>query len=355
MGIFSRKDKKAENAVQVNNVDTANPMPIWNGWEFFKIGKGKRDYAAAYLWICVSRILKGLSNVTFYSEKDNYVSNAIASFVGNNANLLTNQYITKGFMAVKYDKNLNFNILGINDVKIDGQGRVVNRDAVVWYSPEYQLLRKTPMLMCKPILDILNDLCNTLVATTGTMNVLPIISGNSIPANPTFKDELSQAMSKDYGWNDDQLKYFLSKAELKVDAVDLGVDKLELRDNILAKFKELLNYWCVPTPLVIDDASTYNNIVEARKEFYGTCVRFYAEALLGVGQALLTASNVLLPKSTINYGFRNIPEMEKTLSGYCAEQTAYVDLLKKFADAGVDTSAELDRVFADVKKRVKEV
>lgn len=353
MGIFNRNKKK--NAVQANAVDTSLPVPVWNGWDFVGIRKGRRDYAAAYLWVCVSRILKGLSNVTFYSDKEDYTAKAIASFVGGNYTVLLNQYLTRGFIAVGYDRDNNYRVLGINEVRVDGEGRVTNRDAVVWYSPEYQLMRKTPALMCKPILDILNDLSNTMVATTGTMNTLPIISGNSIPAAPSFKEELASAMSKDYGWDDDQLKYFLSKTELKVDSVDLGVDKLKLGENISAKFKELLNYWNIPIPLVMDDASTYNNIVEARKEFYGTCIRFYAEALLSVAQALLTASEALLPKSTINYGFRNIPEMEKTLSGYCSEQKAYIELLEAFAKSGVDVTSELDRVYAEVKKRVREV
>lgn len=354
MGIFNR-GKKKQNAVQVNNVDTANPMPIWNGWEFFKIGKGKRDYAGTYLWICLDRINKGLSNVLYTSTKDNYVVNAICHFVNDNVVLLFDQFVRRGFVAVSYDKDYNYQILGQNQLKIDGMGRVVNRNAVVVYSPEYQTMRKTPVFMCRPILDILNDLCNTLANTTNTMNVLPIISGSAIPANPTFKDELSQAMTKDYGWNDDQLKYFLSKAELKVDSVDLGVDKLQLKDNINAKFKDLLNYWQVPVPLVIDDAATYNNVSEARREFYNGCIRFYAEQFLAVARALLTSTDVLLPQNTINYTFSNVPEMEGTVSGYCKEKSEHLELLKKFGECGIEVAADIEELYKEVKRQIKEV
>lgn len=355
MGLFDR-NKKAQNAVQVNQVDANfQTPPFLNGWDFFNLKKGKRDYASTYLWICLDRIIKGLSNVTFTSTKDNYVAKGICYFVNSNATLLFDQFVRRGYMVVGYDKDYNYQILGQNQIKLDTYGRVINRNAVVVYSPEYQTMRKTPVSLCKPILDILNDLCNTLASTTDSLNVLPIISGNSVPANPDFKKKLSEAMTKDYGLGKDQMRYFLSQTELSVQTIDLGVDKLQLKDNITAKFKDLLNYWQVPVPLVIDDSATYNNVSEARKEFYGGCIRFYAEQILSMAKTLLTASEVMLPQTTLNYTFSNIPEMEKTLSGFCSERAAYLDLLAKFANNGVEVSDEINRVYEEVKMQIKEV
>lgn len=355
MGLFDR-NKKAQNAVQANQVDANfQTPPFLNGWDFFNLKKGKRDYASTYLWICLDRIIKGLSNVTFTSAKDNYVAKGICFFVNNNATLLFDQFVRRGYMVVGYDKDYNYEILGQNQIKLDTYGRVMNRNAVVVYSPEYQTMRKNPVSLCKPILDILNDLTNTLASTTDSLNVLPIISGNSIPASPSFKENLANAMTKNYGWGEDQMRYFLSQTDLSVQTIDLGVDKLQLRDNITAKFKDLLNYWQVPVPLVIDDAATYNNISEARREFYNGCVRFYAENLLMLAKNLLTVSNVLLPQTTLNYTFSNVSEMEKTISGYCAEKTAYLDLLKKFGESGVAVDDDIQKLYEEVKMQIKEV
>lgn len=355
MGLFDR-NKKAQNAVQANQVDANfQTPPFLNGWDFFNLKKGKRDYASTYLWICLDRIIKGLSNVTFTSAKDNYVAKGICFFVNNNATLLFDQFVRRGYMVVGYDKDYNYEILGQNQIKLDTYGRVMNRNAVVVYSPEYQTMRKNPVSLCKPILDILNDLTNTLASTTDSLNVLPIISGNSIPASPSFKENLANAMTKNYGWGEDQMRYFLSQTDLSVQTIDLGVDKLQLRDNITAKFKDLLNYWQVPVPLVIDDAATYNNISEARREFYNGCVRFYAEYLLMLAKNLLTVSNVLLPQTTLNYTFSNVSEMEKTISGYCAEKTAYLDLLKKFGESGVAVEEDIQKLYEEVKMQIKEV
>lgn len=353
MGLFDRF--RRTNAVQINEVDTTSHHIVWNGWDFmgFKPNSGI-PFGETYLWVALERIIKGLSNVTFTTTKDNFVTNSIVRFIDNNATLLFNSYVKYGYIVVHYDKD-KYSLLGVNDIKKDNYGRIINTDCVVVYSPEYQLHGKTPIAMCRPILDMLDRLCGTMVATTQTLNVLPVISSNSIPADPTYKQALSDAMSREYGWGEKQMKYFLSRSEVKVDSIDLGIDKLQLRDNIDAKFKELLNYWNIPLPLVVDDASTYNNIVEARREFYGTCVRFYAEVLLKVGQYLLTVSEVYLPQSTLNYQFTNVSEMESTVSGYCNEKGAYIDLLAKFSESGIDVSDEVARVYNEVKRKIVEI
>lgn len=356
MGLFSNRDKKTQNAVQVNNVNSLpNIIVGWDGLGWKPNKKGYKNFADAYQWICLSTIIRGLSNVTYSSTSNSITPRGIASFLNTNYTLLFNQYVTMGYIAVRHDKDYNYELLNANDIKKDAMGRVINRDTVVVYSPEYSIRRRTPVFMSIPILEMLNVLGNTMSESSTNMGVLPIISGASIPANPRFKEDLANAMTKNYGWGEDQMRYFLSQAELKVDEINLHISDLQLRDNILGKFKELLNYWNIPVPLVIDDSASYNNISEARREFYGSCVRFYAENILQIGQALLTASPEFLPKNTLNYHFNNIPEMEKTLSGFCEEKTAYLELLKKFAESGVDTSDEMQRMYDEIKLTIKSV
>lgn len=355
MGLFDKL--RSKNAIQVNDlVDNKGLFTFYNVFDFFKKKKNYENFSVFYIWVCFTKILKGLSNVTFTTSKDNFTANSIVNFINDNYTLLFYQYVRYGYIVVKYDVNRSlYYVLDESNIRKDNKGAILNKDAVVVYSYEYQTMRKSPLFMCKPIMSVLDSLSATLDASTHTMNVLPIISGQAIPANPKFKEELSSAMSRDYGFGDDQLKYFLSQTELKVDTIELGVEKLNLSGNIKDKFKELLNYWNIPVVLVLDDASSYNNITEAKRLFYNDCVRFYAEQFLLVAQNLLTASSELLPKSTLNYKITNVPEMENTVSGYCSETISQLELLSKFAECGVYVEDDVQELFNNYKKEIKQV
>lgn len=208
--------------------------------------------------------------------------------------------------------------------------------------------------MVRPTLDLINTLCNATMNSADTLGTLPIIWGNSIPANPKFKEELESMMSKKYGWDADKFRYFLSNQEVHVEQIDLKIKDLELRDNIKNAFEYLLNYFGVPVDLVIGN-STYANVAEAKKFFYDTTIRSWSETLLRVARGLLTATGDFLPQNTLTYKFENIPELETTLSSACAEKNAYIDTLLKFKEAGVDVNDELEKVYNDVKKMYIEV
>lgn len=352
MGLFNRNRK---NAVQINET-SHQPMPMCIGWDMLNPKrKGFKPFGAMYLSMVLDTLYSGISNVTFLtqgSNRDNYVAKGIADFVDRNATLLVNNMLYNGYIAVRYDKDYNYTILSVNDVKKDQFGSVINHNAVVVYSPLYQTSRKTAMMTVKPQLDLIDTLANNLIASCGTMGVLPIISGNSIPANPTFKEQLAEAMSKQYGWGDDQLKYFLSQQELKVDKIDLQIKDLELRDNLESAFKVLLNFLGVPVDLVIGN-STFNNVSESRRFFYETTIRNHAESLLKVARALLTASPQFVPQSTITYRITNVQGIDKTISDMCEERGAYVDLLVKLREAGVDVEDELQKVYSDIQNDYK--
>lgn len=354
MGLFNRRRK---NAVQLNET-SHQPIPFVWGWDALNPRKkGFKPFGEIYLNMCLNQLYSGISNVTFFTtekSKDNYVPKAICDFVDRNATLLMNNLIYNGYIAVRYDKDYNYEIPQFNTLKFDQYGTVLNRNMVVIYSPLYQTKRKSLMMLVRPQLELIDTLANNLISSCGTMGVLPIISGNSIPANPKFKEELAEAMSKEYGWGDDQMKYFLSQQELKVDKIDLQIKDLELRDNIESAFKILLNYFEVPIDLVIGN-STYANVASARTYFYESTIRKYAETLLRVSRALLTASPVFLPQSAITYRIENVAGIDKTISDVCEQRGAYIDALVKLKEAGVDVSDELDRVYADLKEDYKRV
>lgn len=354
MGLFSNRKK---NAVQINDI-SQQPMPIVVGWDMLNPRKkGFKPFGQMYLNIALLHLYNGISNVTFETQgknRDNYVAKGICDFVDRNAVLLANNMLWNGYVAVHYDKDYNYEILTRNDVRMDSYGSVINRDTVVVYSSVYQTSRKTAMMLVHPQLELIDTLANNLIASCGTMGVLPIISGNSIPANPRFKEDLAAAMSKEYGWGEDQLKYFLSQQELNVNSIDLRVKDLEFRDNLESAFKVLLNYFGIPVDLVIGN-STFNNVSESRKFFYETTIRSYAEWMLKVARALLTASPQFIPQSTVNYRIENVAGIDKTISDVCSERGAYVDLLVKLRDAGVDVTDELDRVYEDIQNDYKRV
>lgn len=355
MGLFSKK--KVENAVQINDV-THNPIMLGWGWDYLNPKKkGFKPFGQIYLNMCLNQLYSGISNVSFETcgqNKNSIVARGICDFVDSNATLLMNQMLWSGYMCVFYGGNNEYWLPKQNEIRTDQYGAVINHNAVVLYSPLYQTKRKSLMLLVKPLLDMLDTLANTMSESCGTMGVLPIISGNSIPANPQFKQDLAEMMSKEYGWGEDQLKYFLSQQELKVDKIDLQIKDLELRDNILSQFKALLNYFEVPIDLVIGN-TTYDNMASARLYFYENTIRKYAECLLKISRSLLTASPEFIPQSTINYRITNVAGLDKTISERCSERTAYIDTLIKLREAGVDVDDELEKVFSDLKQDYKEV
>ena len=345
---FKRDRGELSNAIQVNSVDTTHNM-VPCGWGLFDWKRGQRPFGPLYLWSVLQYLHDGCSNITFQSSRGKSVAvDAICSFLDNNTSLLLTKWLFNGFIAVCYDKDLNYWLPKDDKLQFDSYGRVINRSTVVVYSPLYQTQRKNYIQMCKPIVDLLDRLSNTMMETTDTMGTIPVLSGSSIPANPKFKAELAEAMGKTYGWSDDKLKFFLSQTELKVDSIDLNVKDMELRDNIVGAYKTLLQFFSIPPDYALA-GSTFSNVESARVYFYSTTIRKYAEVFLKVGRNLLTASSEFIPQSQMTYKLTNVPGLETTLSDDCKEKEAYVDVLLKLKDSGVDVSEELDRVYTDLK------
>lgn len=348
MGLFDRKKRK-ENAYQINDVKP-NIMLGWDG--VFPFGKRKWQFADFYLTMIMTTLYDGISNITFKSRKQLMAANEITSFVDRNAALLVNNMLTRGFIAVSYMKNenlVNFYIPQYENIKLDQYGRVTNANTVVVYSTTYQMKRQPDFMVIRPQLDLLNTLCNTMVQSSDTMGVLPIIWGTSIPANPQYKAQLEEMMRKHYGFNDEKYRYFLSNQEIHTETIDLKIKDLELRDNILDTFGFLCRYFGVPTDLILGK-STFSNVAEAKKFFYDTTVRKWAEILLKVSRSLLTATGDFVTQDTITYSLDNVAELETTLSSACREKEAYVDLLIKLKESGIDVQDEIAKVYSDVRR-----
>ena len=344
MGLFNNTNKK--NAIQINEVKKF----VGCGFDFFGYHKkGFKPFADTFLQMCLNQLYNGVSNLTFETTRKSVVASNICFFIDNNTTLLVNMWLSKGYICIMFNDRGDYRFPEQNELRFDQYGRILNVNAVAIYSPIYQIRRKSYFQVAKPILDLIDNLSNTISETTNTMGVLPIISGQSIPANPQFKKELSESMSKDYGWGSDQLKYFLSQTELNVDSIDMKVKDLELRDNLESAFKYLLDYFEVPVDLVIGN-STYANVETARLYFYESTVRKYGEIMLKVARALLTASPEMLPQNTITYRITNVAGVDRSLSDKCKERNAYLDTLLKLSQAGVDVEADLMKLHSDLQK-----
>lgn len=351
MGLFNR-DKKT-NAVQINEVNQNNYG--WSPYIWFH-RKGDKPVGNVYLQAILNQLWRGISNVTFdTSKQESLTIEAILKFVDANATLLMNQYIRDGYVVVFYDKDRNYRLPNDNEIKKDQYGRIINKYAVVIYSPQYQTERSSLFRIALPLIADINKMAGSDDYLTETLGCFGILSGQDIPLNPTGKEQLLKQMTEKYGVADDKYKFMLTNHEMKYLPIEPDIKGLQFREKMKENYKVLANLFGVPLPLLFDDAATYNNVKEARIYFYQTTVRYYAEVILKVAQELLTASNDFIPKNSINYHISNVPEMETTLSSACEERTALLDYLLKLKAAGLDVDKELNDLYNESKDLLKRV
>lgn len=346
--IFSRGEGElAQNAVQINQgPQQLNPLPM-----FCSSGanmKFRNPLGTTYLNTIIGKILDASRNITFKSSKNSTITAEIIHFIDSNCQLLIHQYMRLGFVCVFYNDRREYYIPSDNELKLDAQGRVINKRAVVMYSPEYQTHRGSKLKDAMPLVSDLNTLSLTKQYVLDTLGVFGILSGSEIPLSPEGKRQLLKGLQENYGMADGKYKYLLSSGDLKYQQINPPIKDLNLNGDIKETYKLLANLFGVPIPLLLDDASTYNNIVEAKKFFYDTTVRAYAEMLLKVAQELLTASNEYILKSVITYRLENIPELETSLSAACQERSTYLKYLMELKSAGVNVDRQLAELQADL-------
>lgn len=351
---FWNRNKESKNAVQINEVS----QQYWNytPWIFKPKDKKEKPLGNLYFQSIMNLIWNGVRNVTFTSNgKPSLTLDAIIQFIDSNATLLVNQYIRLGFICVFYDEKGEYRMPQDTELKYDKINRVINRHAVVVYSPQYQTERTSLLKISFPMVLWINKLAGSQDYLAETFGCFGVLSGKDIPLNPTGKKQLLESIQENYGSMGDRYPFMLANNEMTWTPIQPDASKLGFSDQIKDAYKILCNLFGVPTQLLFDDHSTYNNIREARVAFYDTTIRSYAEILLQVAQALLIASNDFIPKSALNYKFQNLPELEKSLSAACEERGALLDYLLKLRDAGIDVEKELNELYQESKDMLNKV
>lgn len=351
-----RQRKQAENAVQVNDVSPNIGYTPWTPF-IFPHKKGSKPIGQVYLEAIMNTLWKGVSNVTFESmKKDSYIADAIVSFMDSNATLLLNQYLRLGFICVFYDKDHNYWVPKDTDLKYDTKtAKVVNKNAVVLYSPQYQTDRKSLAKIAFPIILDMNKIAGSQDYLTDSLGTFFILSGQEVPINPNAKKQMLNGMKEFYGVAADKYQFMLTQHDMSVTKLDPQIDSLKFEERIKEHYKLLANLFGVPIPLLIDSAATYDNVKNSYIFFYQTTVRYYAEELLKVARQLLTATGDFVPQSAITYRIENVPELETTLSHACEERTALLEYLLKLREAGIDVDKEIKDLYEESKNLLKEV
>lgn len=351
---FWNRNKESKNAVQINEVS----QQYWNytPWIFRPTDKKERPLGNVYFQAILNLIWNGISNITYdTSGKPSLTLDAIVQFIDANATLLVNQYIRLGFICVFYDEKGEYRLPQDSEIKYDKVNRVINRHAVVVYSPCYQTERTSLFKIAFPMILWINKLAGSNDYLSDTFGCFGVLSGKDIPLNPQGKKQLLESIKENYGTMDDRFPFLLANNEMTWTPIQPDVAKLGFSDQIKDAYKILCNLFGIPTQLLFDDASTYNNVKEARISFYDTTIRSYAEVLLKVAQALLVASNEFIPKNALNYHFTNIPELEKSLSSAVEERTSWLEYLLKLREAGIDVDKELQDLYRESKDLPKNV
>lgn len=337
LDIFKRK----ENAININNL---NPQ-AWYPW-IFPIKKGDKPLGNFLFQAILNTLWRGLQNVTFEvtGKGKTITPEAIVKFIDDNAVLLVNQYIRNGYICVFYNKDRKYWIPQDQDIRFDSD-RVVNKYAVVYYSPQYQTERSSLFKLSLPIIMEMNKIAGSDSYLTETLGNFIILSGKDMPISAAEKENLQKSIKENYGLDADKNQIMITNNAVDVHQIDSKIRELGFQDKIKNLYKYIANLMGVPIHLLLTDASTFNNVHEAKVFFYDSTIRSYAEILLKVARELLTATGDFIPQSAITYRIENVPELETTLSAACEERGALLDYLLKLRDAGMDVSEDLMELY----------
>lgn len=360
MGLFNRNNNKqlkdveiVTNAVNVNDLspDAYFRPFIWN-WK----GKGRYDFGAFFLQLITNRIFNALQNVTWQTNEINYLGGDIANFIDRNEQLLMWSYWANGYAVLIMENSGIIRLPRQNELRIDANGYIVNKNAIVVYSNPYITQRTTHFQLCRPILKNLNSLLNNSNYVVENLGALGILSSKAVPLSPAAKQELNEKLIKDYGLGDNKFRFILTNQEMNYTPIELPVKDLELYEKVREDVNWLCNFFGISPDMILGQ-STYNNSAEAVKAFYRTCIQPIAETLLQLGRAaFIYADTELKPSTIITYRVTNVPELNTQLSTECAEKAAYLDLLMKLEQTGmVDTSEKVRELYDTVTGMLSDV
>lgn len=353
MGIFNSffnrkdkdKDKELEGNIQINDLSSGRRCSTF----VFCHDKHKRPIGEVYLQTIVNKIWSGVENISIETTKNDITAEDVCRFIDKNAQLIVNQYIRVGYICIFYNKNGEYFIPKDSDIRKDANGRVVNRSCVVLYSPLYQTDRKSLLGISMPIIAGIDKIAGTKEYLNDTLGCFGILSGQDIPLNPVGKQQMLEGMKDMYGTAADKYQFMLANNDIKYTNITPDLDGLKLDERLKEEYKLLANLWGIPLPLLFDEASTYNNVKEAKIYFYDTTIRSYAEVLLRVARELLTAQGEFVPQAAITYHLSNVPELEKTLSSAVEQRKTLLDYYLSLKAAGVDTDKEINALYEESK------
>lgn len=348
MGLF---DRFKRNSLEINHVSpeqTYSGSAITNDPFVFHHRIGLSNIANTYLQAILNKLYSGISNISLETTSKNVNAEEICKFIENNACLIISQYIRLGYICIYYHEQ-KYQIVPDGKICRDSNGRVVNKNCIVYYSPLYQIERSSLMKRTFPILMKINKTAGTEDYLQETLGCFGILSGQDIPLNPEGKKQLLKSLKEDYGILSDKYQFLLTNNEMKYTSINPDIESLHLSEKVEDSYKLLCNLYGIPLPLIFDDAATYNNVSEAKVFFYDTTIREYAEVLLKVSKELLTMTDQFIPQSTITYHINNIPELEKTLSSAVEQRTTLLDYLLKLKDSGADVDKQLEQLYQDSK------
>lgn len=356
MAFWNRKQNnnnelKLNNSISVNSLND-NVRPYIFDW--YKNGRGKWNFARFFINLVMNKIYQGMQNVTWESTEINYLANDIANFIDRNANLLINSYWYNGFMCIIVDKE-TLRLPRKNELRFDTEGRIVNRDAIVIYSDYYSISRQTHISLIKPVLHTIDSHANNSLFASDNLGALGIISGGNIPISPAAKEELQQHLRKDYGVGDDQFNFILSNGDLKYQSIDLKLKELDFSGNIKTNLEYICHFFNVPVDFVFGN-STYANQEQAILVFYQNAIMPLAEILLKLARTtFIYMDNDLKPSTVLTYHISNISQLNNALSKESNEKSAYLDLLMKFEQAGINVTEDIEKLYQSTKKMLTEV
>lgn len=357
MGLFSGKQKQTvdievKNAININELNE-NQVCRPFCWDWKK--KGRYNFGNFFFQLIANRIFNGMQNISWDTVGINYLASDISSFIERNANLLIWDYWAKGYAVIIIDGKKGLRMPKPNEIRLDAQGHVLNSNSVCVYSNPYVTERTTHFLLMKPILKNIDANLNNSNYAVENLGCLGILSSKSIPLSPQGKVDLDQKLVKEYGLAEDKLRFILTNAEMSYTPINLPVKDLEFNEKVKDDLNWLCNFFCV-SPDMIFGQSTYNNATEATKSFYRTCIQPLAEVLLKLARAVfIYEDDTLTPSKIITYRIVNIPELNINLSAECAEKTAYLDLLMKLEQAGIDVSDDIEKLYKTTKDMLENV
>lgn len=356
MGLFDRRKNKSDigviqNAININDLnENAYFRPyIWN-WK-----KGRFDFGAFFLQLIIGRIFNGMRNVTWQTSEINYLATDLTAFVDKNEQLLLWSYWSNGYACIIVDDKIGFRLPKQNELRLDQNGYIVNRNAVVVYSDCYVTQRLTHFKLCLPILKNINSNLNNANFAVENLGALGILSSKSIPLSPAGKTELQQRLSKDYGLGEEQFRFILSNQEMSYTPIELPIKDLEFNSKVKDDLEWLCGFFNI-NPNYIFLGTTFSNVAEAKVEFYRDCIQPLSEMLLQLARTtFIYADTDLKPSTVISYKITNTPELNQSLSAESEEQIKYLELLDKLNTMGIDVSTEINKVYEYAKKMWTEV